>query len=214
MKKVNGSSLSPPPAAVFITGTDTGVGKTIVSAWLLQQWNGAYWKPIQSGLDGETDTALAQRLSGLPKDRFHPCTFELTPPRSPHEAARHDGISIALNDFKPPIDDQPLIVEGAGGVLVPLNDTELMIDLMVHLQLPVILVARTTLGTINHTLLSLSALRGRGLPLLGVILNGPEDAENRQAIIHYGKVPVLAEIPPLQPLDRNTLQTARWTVPD
>lgn len=187
---------------MFITGTDTNVGKTVAAAWLLRRWDAAYWKPIQSGLDGETDTAMARRLSGLPAQRFHPSAFRLTAPRSPHEAARRDGVHITLDALTPPRETtRPLVVEGAGGILVPLNDEQLMIDLMAHLGWPVLLVARTALGTINHTLLSLECLRARNLTVAGVVLNGPADAENRAAIVHHGRVPILAEIPPLDPLD-------------
>lgn len=191
------------PAGFFVTGTDTGVGKSVISAWLLHRWDGIYWKPVQSGAGfEESDTALVQRLSGFPEERFHPSVYTLALPRSPHEAARHEGVVIRMERLTLPVASRPWIVEGAGGIFVPLNETHFMLDLMVQLGLPVILVARTALGTINHTLLSLAALRSRGLVVAGVILNGAPDAENRRAIAQYGQVTILAEIPVLQPLDR------------
>ncbi|MBF0174466.1 MAG: dethiobiotin synthase [Magnetococcales bacterium] len=189
----------------FITGTDTGVGKSVVSAWLVQRMDADYWKPVQSGMDGETDAQVIQRLARLDAQRIHPSTHTLTQPLSPHEAARRDGITLHLRDFFLPSTPNPLVVEGAGGLLVPLNPQAFMIDLIVHLSLPAILVARTTLGTINHTLLSLAALRQRHIPILGVILNGPDNPANREAIATYGHVDILAHIPPLNPLNADAL---------
>jgi len=190
----------------FVSGTDTSVGKSVVAAWLLQRLGGEYWKPVQSGLQGESDTAAVARLSGFGLERFHPETYRLTAPLSPHESARRDGISISLKAFRQPKCVRPLVVEGAGGVLVPLNDKYTMVDLMVQLALPVILVARTGLGTINHTLLSLEALRSRKLTVAGVIFSGPSNPDNRQAIESYGGVSILAEIPFLDPLNADALR--------
>lgn len=189
----------------FVTGTDTDVGKTAVSAWLVLHLGASYWKPVQSGLEGETDAAAVRRLAGIAAERILPSAYELPEPLSPHEAARRAGVRIALERITLPRVSGPLIVEGAGGLLVPLNETDLVIDLIGRLRLPVILVARTLLGTINHTLLSLEALRARGLPIAGVVLNGPPVPHNRAAIEHYGKVRVLGHLPPLKPLDRARL---------
>ena len=189
----------------FVTGTDTNVGKTIISAYLMRALDGDYWKPIQSGLDGETDTETVRRLTGLPPERFHPSAYELRAPLSPHESARRDGVAISLDAFKLPKTSRPLIVEGAGGVLVPLNGDALMIDLIKRLALPVILVARSTLGTINHTLLSLEALRTRRIEIAGVIMSGAPNEANRRAIESYGHARVLAEIPILSPLNAETI---------
>lgn len=182
-------------SGVFVTGTDTGVGKTVVSAWLVRCWQADYWKPVQSGLEDETDAETVRRLSGAEPGRIHPGRWHLTAPLSPHEAARRDGVRIALEDFVLPRTPRPLVVEGAGGVLVPLNERDLMADLMAHLALPVLVVARSTLGTINHTLLTLEALRRRDLAVRGVIMVGPQNAANRAAIEHYGAVTVLGELP-------------------
>ena len=187
---------------VFVTGTDTEVGKTVAAACLVQALDGDYWKPVQAGLADGTDTETVRRLTGLDGARLHASIYALTAPLSPHEAARRDAVTIRMDTFTLPAAERPLVVEGAGGVLVPLNDTALMIDLMEQLGLPVILVARSTLGTINHSLLSLQALRGRGLTVLGVIINGPPHPANEEAVAAFGRVPVLAALPTLDPLDK------------
>lgn len=181
----------------FISGTDTDVGKSVAAAWATQQLGARYWKPIQSGLEGETDTQAVQRMAGLDPSRLLPTTYELPEPLSPHESARRAGVTIDMSRFALPDDEGPLVVEGAGGLLVPLNDDALIIDLIAQLGLPVLLVCRSTLGTINHTLLSLEALRKRGLPIAGAVLNGPLTPHNRAAIEQYGRVPIAAEIPHL-----------------
>ncbi|MBF0158748.1 MAG: dethiobiotin synthase [Magnetococcales bacterium] len=190
---------------IFVTGTDTNVGKTVISAWLLHHSRGGYWKPIQSGLDGESDSDAVQRLSGVAAEHFHPSCYRLQAPLSPHESARLDGVTIDLARCQPPRSDRLLIAEGAGGVLVPLNQNDLMIDLMAQLAWPVLVVARSTLGTINHTLLTLTALRQRGLSVIGVIMNGVPNPVNRQAISYYGRVDVVAEFPWLDQLTAATV---------
>ncbi len=199
----------------FITGTGTDIGKTVVSAWAVLQLEkhlgrAHYWKPVQTGVapdgsdDGsDGDRATVQRLTGLPKARFFPCAVQFKAPLSPHEAARREGQSIDLNAITFPVSQSspvPLIVEGAGGVLVPLNDKHMMIDLIAKLALPVIIVADSRLGTINHTLLTLEALRTRQIPIFGVVMNGPKQPHNLEAIETYGGVPVIAEIPWLEEL--------------
>lgn len=189
---------------VFVTGTDTDVGKTVVSAWLLRHLGWEYWKPVQAGVAGGTDVARVRHLSGAAAHRFHPSAYVLREPLSPHEAARREGIEIELERFRLPV-ARPLVVEGAGGVLVPLNPQALMVDLMVRLGLPVVLVSRTALGTLNHTLLSLEALRHRGVEVVGVVMCGAAAPHNRQAIEQYGQVAVVGEIPWLEPLTPETL---------
>lgn len=189
----------------FITGTDTNVGKTVAATWLMHRHDADYWKPIQSGLEGETDQETVQRLTGFPENRFHPSTYVFKAPMSPHEAARRESVVIDLAHFTPPETTRPLIVEGAGGLLVPLNEHHYMIDLIQRLRLPTVLVARTALGTINHTLLSLSCLRSCHLSIAGVILNGPAHPSNRHAIETYGQVKILAEIPHFNPLTQKQL---------
>lgn len=190
----------------FVTGTDTDVGKTVVSAWLLAHLDACYWKPVQAGTEPETDTQTVRRLAELPEDRIVPEAYVLKEPMAPHEAARREGISIDMAKLVGPQDDRLLIVEGAGGLLVPLNEKDYVIDLIEDLNLPVVLVARSTLGTINHTLLSLEALRRRGLVVAGVVINGPESPHNRAAIERYGKTQVIVEIPQLDTVTRSALR--------
>ena len=186
---------------IFITGTDTGVGKTIVSAWLCKHWQAAYFKPIQSGLEGETDSQWVHTLSDA---LIYPETHRLKLPLSPHQAAAADHITIKLSDFVLPDTDR-LVIEGAGGCLVPLNWRERIIDLIAHLNVCTLVVARSGLGTINHTTLTLQALKNVGIPVLGVVLVGDQNTANKEAIEHFGEVPVLAELPILNPLNPQTL---------
>ncbi|NJN88225.1 MAG: dethiobiotin synthase [Leptolyngbyaceae cyanobacterium SL_7_1] len=197
------------PSRFFVTATDTNVGKTVVSAMLTLGLDGTYWKPIQSGLEPMTDTDYVRAVTQLDRSHFIPEKFRLTQPLSPHLSAAIDGVAIHLSDFKlPETQHSHLIVEGAGGLLVPLNKTELIIDLIKHLDLPVCLVARTQLGTINHTLLSIRQLQRAGIPILGVIMNGDRNQANREAIAHYGQVPILGELEILDPVNPGTLRTA------
>jgi dethiobiotin synthase len=195
-----------PVQGFFVTGTDTDVGKTLVSAWLLSHLDGCYWKPVQAGTEPETDSMTVRRLAELSEDRILPEAYVLREPLSPHEAAKREGVVIDLNRLKAPACERALIVEGAGGLMVPLNDEAFVIDLAAELRLPIVLVARSTLGTINHTLLSLEALRRRGLFIAGVVMNGPETPHNRAAIERYGKTQVLAEIPRLEAVNRDALK--------
>lgn len=180
---------------VFVTGTDTDVGKTLVSAWLTQAWGAEYWKPIQTGAADITDYGTVGKL--VPGAVIHPPAYVFQAPLSPHEAAKRERARIELSALTLPETEGTLVVEGAGGILVPLNETALTIDLVERLGLPVVVVARSGLGTINHTLLTLDVLRRRRLPILGVVMNGQKNPANRQAIEHFGGVPVLAEIQPL-----------------
>jgi dethiobiotin synthase len=189
----------------FVTGTDTDVGKTVVAAWLVARLGGAYWKPVQAGTDPETDSDTVRRLAGVGQDRILPEACVLPDALAPHEAARRAGLAIDMAKLVPPASDRPLVVEGAGGLMVPLGEQSYVIDLARDLDLPLILVARSTLGTINHTLLSLEAIRRRGLPLAGVVINGPETPHNRAAIERYGRVQIIAEIPRLDPLTSASL---------
>lgn len=198
------------PSRFFVTATDTNVGKSVVSALLTLGLKGTYWKPVQSGLDPISDTDYVRQVTQLDDSHFLPERFRLTEPLSPHLSARLDGVEIHLSDFALPqtVPHSPLIVEGAGGLLVPLNDNDLIIDLIQHLDLPVCLVTRTQLGTINHTLLSIQRLQQANIPILGVIMNGPRNLENRKAIAHFGNVPILAELEMLDEVNPTTLKTA------
>jgi dethiobiotin synthase len=199
---------------VFVTGTDTGIGKTVVSACLARAWQAGYWKPVQTGrTTGDDDTATVAALAGLPTQRVFAPAYALQAPLSPHAAAELEGIRISMDGMAPPETAHPLVVEGAGGVYVPLNDRDFMIDLMARLALPVVLVARSTLGTINHTLLSLAALRARGLLIAGVVLNGPPNAGNRAAIERFGQVRIVAELARIDPLDAAAIERLAALIP-
>ena len=180
----------------FVTGIHTDAGKTVASAFLQLALDADYWKPIQAGdLDfGDTDRVRA--YTGLPAERYHPVRHALRTPASPHYAARLDGVDIKLEDFELPKTDRPLIVEGAGGILVPINDRQTVGDLMVHLGLPVILVSRHYLGSINHTLLSIEQLRRMGLEIAGIVYSGGENgAETVRIVGEMTGVGVLGELP-------------------
>ena len=157
---------------IVVTGTDTGIGKTVFAAGLAGLLDGAYWKPVQSGLADETDAQVVARLAGLSPGRILPEAYRLTQPLSPHRAAELDGVSIDLDRLTIPDAGRLLIVEGAGGLMVPLTRERLLIDVFARWRAPVVLCARTALGTINHTLLSIEALRRRDIPLLGVAFIG------------------------------------------
>ena len=183
----------------FITGIGTEVGKTVVSAYLQLALDADYWKPVQAGDLDLSDTDRVRSYTGMPEDRYHPERYRLNTPASPHYAARIDGINISLDDFQlPDTHGRPLLVEGAGGLLVPLNDRDCMIDLIVQLGLPVILVSRHYLGSINHTLLSLEVLRGRGCKVAGLIFSGDSNPESERVIRKLSGVTVLAALPELK----------------
>jgi dethiobiotin synthetase len=194
----------------FITGTDTNVGKTVLAALLCAALPARYWKPIQTGAREEIDREHVKMWAQLDDDQVMPESYVFDDPVSPHLAAQRAGTQIELEQIEMPAEKSgtPLIVEGAGGVMVPINSRQLMLDLMGHLALPAILAARTTLGTINHTLLSIKCLRSAGIQLVGVVLVGQETLENRKAIEHYGKVQVVGRIPVLETINRDTLRAA------
>ena len=195
------------PFQYIVTGTDTGVGKTVFAAALAGYLGARYWKPVQAGLMDETDSEMVARLSGG-RAMILPEAYRLTTPCSPHEAARIDGVMIDPARLALPAGDGPLVVEGAGGVLVPHADGLLAADLFAMWKLPSILVARTTLGTINHTLLSLEALRTRGIPVLGVAFSGLAEPVAELAIVRIGAVRHLGRLPRLDPLNAESLAEA------
>lgn len=199
------------PRQFVVVGTDTGVGKTLVSAMLVAGLGASYWKPIQSGLADQTDSDVVRQLCARPETPCLPEAYRLHAPLSPHAAAAAEGISITRANLRLPKVDGRLIVEGAGGLMVPINRQTLLLDLIVDWGLPVLLVARNRLGVINHTLLSLAALRVSAIEVIGVVLNGGRDAVNRQAIETYGQVEVVAEIPALASISQATLRKAYAT---
>ena len=197
---------------LFVTGTDTGVGKTVVSAALLRRYGEEaplrYWKPIQTGVPPDDDTAEVRRLAAGAGGEVVDGGIRLPDPVSPHLAAARAGETIDLEPLVARAAGEPdarWIVEGAGGLLVPINRFALMADLIGRLGLATLVVARSTLGTINHTLLTLEALRARSLAVAGVVMVGDPDRDNREAITRYGRVDVLGELPRLEPLSAAAL---------
>ena len=198
---------------LFITGTDTNIGKTLVSAILVTAFRElglvGYWKPIQTGIEEDDDTAEVVRLAGCTQEEVLDKGIRLNLPLSPHLSARLSGHEFGINDVLSVIpkntDERFWIVEGAGGILVPLNRNELMIDFAVSLGLSAVVVSRSGLGTINHTLLTLECLRGNGVDVLGVVMNGPKNPENRSAIEQFGKTRVLLEVPEFEKVNREVV---------
>jgi dethiobiotin synthetase len=195
-------------AGLVVAGTDTDVGKTVFAAALVGALDGCYWKPVQCGLAGETDAEVAARLSGLAPARILPEVYRLNLPASPHLAAERDGIEIDITRLVPPACERPLVVEPAGGLMVPLTRRKLQIDLIARWQMPVVLCASTRIGTINHSLLSIEALQQRDIPLLGVAFIGDEQADSERTIAEMGGVTRLGRLPHLDPLTPATLRAA------
>ncbi len=207
--------------SLVVVGTGTEIGKTVTCAVLLSRYAGmfklAYWKPIATGSAEDRDTSVIERLCG-PEVNILPESYLFEPPVSPHLAARLAGKRIdpeqvvqALKTYQQEKDGRALIIEGIGGLLVPLTaDGYLLADLLEEMSLPCLLVASSTLGTINHTLLTIEAMRSRDLQLVGVVLNGPQNRENRLAIEKFGSVQIVSEIEPLSTLSpENVLRAAR-----
>lgn len=186
-----------------VTGTDTGIGKTMFTAALAGALGISYWKPIQSGLDEETDSEAIARLCSV---TVHPEAYRLQTPASPHLSAEIDQITIDPSRLTPPAGD--VVIEGAGGVLVPVTRETLYADLFAQWQIPTILVARTTLGTINHSLLSIEALRARGVPIHGIAFVGPENRDSEDTICAVAGVKRLGRLPRLKTITRATLTEA------
>lgn len=192
---------------LFVTGTDTGVGKTLVSALLCAALDGVYWKPIQTGASEDSDRRTVMELAELGTERTISECYVFDLPVSPHLAAERAGATIDLGTIRRPEEklSGPLIVEGAGGVMVPVNGREFMLDLMRRLQLPIVVVARSALGTINHSLLTLGALERSGLAVKGVIVVGTPNRDNERAIERYGCAPILGRVPLLEVINRAAL---------
>ena len=194
--------------AIVVTATDTDVGKTVFAAGLTRAIDGCYWKPIQAGLEGGTDSDTVRRLSGLPAERILPEAYRLNTPASPHHAAAIDNVVIEPSLLDLPQSDRRIVVEGAGGLLVPLAGGLLFADVFARWRFETVIVARTTLGTINHSLLTIEALRARDIPILGVAFVGEAHAESEHAISAIGRVRHLGRLPWLDPLEADTLASA------
>jgi dethiobiotin synthase len=190
---------------LFITGTDTGVGKTLLSALLVAALNRKYWKPIQTGASEGTDREIVMKWANVGDDRTYPESYIFEPPVSPHLAAAQKGTVIDLAHIRRPFTAESLIIEGAGGLLVPVNEKAFMLDVIRHLGAAVIIAARTALGTINHTLLTVTAIRNANIEVRGVVMIGKENRENSRAVERYGNIQVAGAIPWLERIDRQTL---------
>jgi dethiobiotin synthetase len=194
---------------IVVAGTDTEIGKTVFAAGLAGLLHASYWKPIQSGMVGETDSRIVARLGGLSCDRILPERYRLKTPVSPHQAAAIDGVHIDASTLDvPDTGSRRLVIEGSGGLMVPLDGAILYIDVFARWKIPVVLCARTALGTINHSLLSIEALRHRDIALLGVAFIGESNPESERAICEIGGVRRLGRLPLIEPLTRGTLRAA------
>jgi len=192
-------------ASCIVSGTDTGIGKTLCAAMLTLGLDGCYWKPLQSGTEDGTDSMRVRELTGLPPERFFPEAHVLSQPLSPHRASELDGVTIEPERIVPPTTERTLLIEGAGGLLVPVTRKLLQIDLFKRWNLPVILCARTGLGTINHTLLSVEALKSRNMKIHGLIFIGPDNPDNMRTIAEFSGCKILGHIPPLDVINAETL---------
>lgn len=190
----------------FVTGIDTEIGKTIVSTILVEALKADYWKPIQSGDLNNSDTMKVKELISNSSTKFHPETYRLKTPASPDYSAAIDGITIDKSNFNLPKTDNSLIVEGAGGLMVPLNDEFLIIDLIAQLKIPIILVSKNYLGSINHTILSIKAIQERGIPLAGIIFNGEKNEASEKAILKHTKIEKLFSIPKLEVINKVNIE--------
>lgn len=191
-----------------ITGTDTDIGKSVFAAALTAALGASYWKPVQAGLAEGTDSETVARIGGVDPVRILPERYRLTIPASPHYSAEQEGLVIGLDDLDIPQIDGPLVIEGAGGALVPVNPELLFADLFAHWGLPVIIVASTRLGTINHSLLTIEALRARNVPVHGIAFIGDENIDSEQTICRIGAVSHLGRLPMLDTLTPDALRDA------
>jgi len=194
-----------PNKPLFVTGIGTGIGKTIVSAILTEKLKADYWKPIQAGDLDNSDTLKVESLITNTVSKIHPEAYRLTEPYSPHKAADMDGITIDEKNIMLPVTDNQLIIEGAGGLMVPLNNNFLMIDLIQQLNAEVVLVVKHYLGSINHTLLSLAALYSRDIPVKALIFNGNSDEYSEQLIVNYFKAGTVISIPAIDIINKENI---------
>jgi dethiobiotin synthetase len=176
----------------FVTAIGTDSGKTLVSAILCEAFQADYWKPIQAGLPG--DAAKIAELVSNERTRIHPEAYVLKTPASPHAAAKIDNLEIRIEDLHVPVSSRPLIIEGAGGCLVPLNESEFVIDIPTRLNIPVVVVSNIYLGSINHTLLTIEAVKRRNIEIIGIVFNGPENKETESIILHHTGLSCLLRI--------------------
>lgn len=181
------------PSQIFVSGIDTGIGKTMVSAILAEALHADYWKPVQTGTDETSDSETVRLLLSNPELNIYPETYSFKHGSSPHYAATLENTEIDLDRFIIPT-RKPLVVEGAGGLMVPVNKSKLQTDLIKLLGLPVVLVVKNYLGSINHTLLSIQVLKALNIPLTGLVFNGKNYNDNVEIIQNFSQVPVIGHI--------------------
>lgn len=192
----------------IIAGIGTDIGKTIVSAVLCEAWKADYWKPVQAGSLEFTDTDLVKSLVSNPVTRFFPEAYRLSQPMSPHAASEMDKVIISEQKLTIPVTENRLLIELAGGLMVPLRNNFLNIDLLQQWNLPVILVSRNYLGSINHTLLSMDALKSRNIPVEGIVFNDSEVKTTERVILSYTQLKCLGRIPKLITVDKHAVTVA------
>ncbi len=191
---------------IFVSGIGTGIGKTLIAALLTEKMKADYWKPVQAGNLNDSDTDFVKRLVCNAQSVFHPETFRLTAPMSPHAAAEIDGKKMRLQDFKIPETNNNLIIEGAGGLLVPLSNELFVIDLITYLNAEVVLVSQNYLGSINHTLLSAEALKSRNINVTGIVFNGETYPQGEQIILQRTGLRCLARVPQMNDISRESIK--------
>ena len=191
---------------LFVTGIGTDVGKTVISAILTQQLQADYWKPIQAGELDNTDSMKVSQWVENSTSVIHPEAYRLTQAMSPHAAAERDDVNIEMDNIIIPKTPRNLIIEGAGGLMAPLNQRDLVIDLISHLQADTVLVSQHYLGSINHTILSIEALRSRNIPITGIIFNGDDNRDTESIIKSVCAVPILGRIPEIDSLNQHSIK--------
>ena len=196
----------------FITGIGTGIGKTVVSAILTEKLKAEYWKPIQSGDLENSDSLSIEKMISNGVTKIHPERYRLSQPLSPHLSAKLDQIEIDLDTFQLPQSDNNLIVEGAGGLMVPLNDRHLIIDLIKKLDLEVIIVSQNYLGSINHTLLTIDVLKRNDIKIKGIVFNGGANIESENYILNYTKLTCLGKIPSIEEITPEAIVKAGYSL--
>ena len=191
----------------FITGIGTEVGKTIASAIITQALKADYWKPVQAGELNHSDRMKVEALIDNNRTKFHQEAYKLNQPMSPHAAAERDGVEIDISSFKIPDTNNHLVIEGAGGLLVPLNDKDTILNLIESLKCEVILVSRHYLGSINHTLMSIEALQQKKIPIKGILFNGKENKDTESIITKMSCVNIIGRIDELDDLNKSVINS-------
>jgi dethiobiotin synthetase len=194
----------------FVTGIGTDVGKTVVSAILCEALRADYWKPIQTGIELGKDSDAVKSLLTNSSSVIHPESYLFSKPLSPHVASESE--IIELKNIQIPQTKNHLIIEGAGGILVPINQTETLLDVIKKVQAEVVLVSRNYLGSINHTLLSVEVLKQHQVPIKGIIFNGEDVCNGEEIIIKKTNLKVLGRIPEIKHLDKETILNLSKTI--